>query len=340
MSLFIYIFAGILIVAILYTLFRIVRLLDVIKGRKDENISSSNHILQPVLLLLFFLGGLIWLFVYGIEEADRYILPLASKHGKIIDELFWITTILTLVVLVGTHLVLAVFAVIYRYNHKRRASYFHENHKLEIVWTVIPAIVLAVLIFQGWKNWVKITSPAPEDAEEIEIVGYQFAWASRYSGKDGKLGASDYRLIDAENRIGVDFSDPYAVDDFIPREIHVPKNRPIKFTIRALDVIHSFYAPHFRLQMYAVPGMETTFWVTPSKTTAEIRKELNDPDFNYEIACNKICGKGHFAMRYTIVVDEAEDYDTWRKNQESWLSKHPDYASKLFPSATPTIGQK
>ena len=340
MNIFIYIFAGILILAILYTLFRIVRLLDVIKGRKDENISSATHVLQPILLMIFVVGGLIWMFSYGVEAADRYILPLASEHGKIIDELFWLTTILTLVVLVGTHLVLVFFAIVYRYNPKKRASYFHENHKLELVWTVIPAIVLAVLLFQGWKNWVKITSPAPEDAEAIEIVGYQFAWASRYSGKDGKLGTSDYRLIDAENRIGIDFADPRALDDFIPREIHIPKSRPIKFTIRALDVIHSFYAPHFRVQMYAVPGMETTFWVTPSKTTAEMREELDDPNFNYEIACNKICGKGHFAMRYTIIVDEPETYETWRSEQEPWLSKHPDYAAKLFPSTFPGFGQK
>lgn len=340
MGSFVYILVSLLVVAILYAAFRVLSLLDIIKGRREEDISDAQNRWQPLLLLLVLVGGLWWFFSYAHSEFTRYTVPIASEHGYAIEEMFWITIVLTLIVFVVTHVLLFLFAYIYRYNKKRRASYYHENDKLEIIWTVIPGLVLMVLIFNGWRHWVDITAPAPADSEVIEVVGYQFAWAARYGGKDGTLGKADYRLIDAENRIGVDFSDPVAADDFIPREIHIPKGRPVKFRIRALDVIHSFYSPHFRMQMYAVPGMETTFWITPTKTTKEMREELDNPDFNYEIACNKICGKGHFAMRHIIIVDEPEDYDNWYATQKSWLEKNPDYAAKIATLSSHTLGQR
>jgi cytochrome c oxidase subunit 2 len=160
-------------------------------------------------------------------------------------------------------------------------------------------------------------------------MGYQYAWSVRYPGADNVLGNYDYLKIDATNQMGIDFSDRASFDDFIPREIHVPKGKPVRFNIRARDVIHSVYQPHFRLQMNAVPGMPTQFWFEPTKTTEEMRLETNNPDFQYELVCNKICGQGHFAMRYIIVVDELEDYNEWFKSQEPWLKQNSDYLSKV-----------
>ena len=329
MNTLIYTAFSILTVVVFYLIFRALRILDLIKGRKEEEISGTQNTIQSVLLVLFFVGGTYWFFSYGVSEFSRYVLPTASEHALVIEDMFWITIVLTLIVFVVTHVLLFLFGYIYRYNQNRRASHYHENDRLEIIWTVIPGIVLMGLIFNGWRHWEEITSPAPEDAEVIEIIGYQFAWASRYGGKDKKIGKSDYRLIDAENRIGMDFSDIDAEDDFTPREIYIPKGRPVKFEIRSLDVIHSFYVPHLRVQMYAVPGMATSFWVTPTKTTKEMRVELDDPEFDYRIACNKICGRAHFSMFAKIIVTEAEAYDQWYNKQESWLEKHPEYRDKL-----------
>ena len=325
----IYISFAVLVLAIVYTIFRILRLFDIVRGRKEEDISVFGGRLQALLLLGTLFGGLGWFLYYGVTRAELYQLAAAAAHAEGVDNMLWIMITITLIILFLTHFLLFFFGYLYHYRKGRKVSFFHDNDRLEIIWTVIPGLVLVGLLFQGWLNWVEITAPAPKEAETIEVVGYQFAWSVRYSGKDKVLGAADYRLIDAENRTGVDFSDVHAMDDFMPRELHLPKGRPIQFNIRGLDVIHSFYAPHFRMQMYAVPGMPTTFWITPTKTTQEMRNELKDPEFNYEIACNKICGKGHFAMRYIIVVDEPEDYDEWRQSQESWISKHPDYLQQL-----------
>jgi cytochrome c oxidase subunit 2 len=115
----------------------------------------------------------------------------------------------------------------------------------------------------------------------------------------------------------------------MPRELHIPVGKPVEFRIRARDVLHSVFAPHFRLKMDAVPGMPTRFWFVPTKTTAEMRIETGNPDFNYEIACAEVCGRAHFSMRLIVVVEEPEEYEKWKAEQEPWLSRFPTYLSKV-----------
>ena len=323
------IIAAILILVILFAIFRVSSLVDVIKGDSSTKIPSSNG-LQANLLLLFLIAGLIGGFYYsfgGLE--DDFVLPVASKHGVITDTLFWWTMAITGVVFIVTHIFLFGFSWKYQHRENQVAYFYPHNNKLEMIWTIIPAIVLAALVFTGWKAWMDITRESPEGSEVIEIMGYQYAWSVRYPGADNVLGDYDYLKIDATNQMGIDFSDRASFDDFIPREIHVPKGKPVRFNIRARDVIHSVYQPHFRLQMNAVPGMPTQFWFEPIKTTEEMRIETKNPDFQYELVCNKICGQGHFAMRYIIVVDELEDYKEWFKSQEPWLKQNADYLTEV-----------
>ena len=317
-----------LILAILIAIFRVSTLLGVAKKEGKGPVSGANGV-NAILLVLFLIGSLTLLFWYSITHFDSYDLPLASEHGAVTDNLFWITMAVTGIVFLITQILLFTFPYKYQYKPDNEALYYPDNNKLELLWTLVPAVVLTLLIFTGWRAWVDIMDKAPDDSEQIEIMGYQFAWAARYGGADGELGGSDFRLIDLDNRMGVDFSDRRAHDDFIPTEIHVPKGKNVQFLIRATDVIHSVYVPHFRLQMNAVPGLPTSFWFVPTKTTAEMRSELNDDTFNYELVCNKICGRGHFAMRYVIVVDEPEEYKKWYDSQQSWLKLNPDYLSKV-----------
>ncbi|NJN42771.1 MAG: cytochrome c oxidase subunit II, partial [Flammeovirgaceae bacterium] len=87
--------------------------------------------------------------------------------------------------------------------------------------------------------------------------------------------------------------------------------------------------PHFRVKMDAVPGMTTHFKFTATKSTADMRNETGNPNFNYELACTEICGKGHFSMRLLVVVDELEDYEKWKASQESWLKQNPEYLKRV-----------
>ena len=107
------------------------------------------------------------------------------------------------------------------------------------------------------------------------------------------------------------------------------KGKPVLFKIRARDVLHSVFAPHFRLKMDAVPGMPTKFWFVPTVSTEEMRAKTGNPEFNYEIACTEICGRGHFSMRMLVVVDDEETYKKWKLSQEAWLKQNPDYLKKV-----------
>jgi cytochrome c oxidase subunit 2 len=94
-------------------------------------------------------------------------------------------------------------------------------------------------------------------------------------------------------------------------------------------VLHSVYIPAFRVKMDAVPGMPTKFWFVPTKSTAEMRTETGNPDYNYELACAEVCGNAHFSMRMVVVVDEPADYEKWKAEQKTWLSLNPEYLSKV-----------
>lgn len=112
-----------------------------------------------------------------------------------------------------------------------------------------------------------------------------------------------------------------ADDDMLVKgEFHIPVNRPVIFQFRAQDVIHSAFMPHFRAQMNCVPGMKTFFAMTPTITTAEMRKKTGKPTFDYYLLCNKICGNSHFNMKMVIVVDTEADYDAWVKGQKTFTA--------------------
>jgi len=321
--------AVVLIVAIVYTIFRVTTLVGIAKGDSAKRVPSNNKA-QATLMMLFLVLGLVGFFYYSFGGLDdSFVQPLASKHGEKTDFWFWITMAVTCFVFIFTQILLFGFSYKYQYDEKREASFYPHNNKLEIIWTAIPAVVLAVLVISGWKVWQEITGPAPKDAYVIEVFGYQYGWSFRYPGRDGKLGDYDYKKIDDTNQLGIDLKDRAAHDDFVSNQLHIPKDRPVLLKIRARDVIHSVYMPHFRAQMNAVPGLPTKFHFVPTKSTADMRQETGNPEFNYELVCNKICGRSHFGMKATIIVDEEDDFKTWYKDQDSFLKSNPEYLSQV-----------
>jgi len=319
----------VLVLGILFLIFRISTLVGIAKGKKEELVSPNNGI-HAVLFVVFLVGSLALFFWYSITRFHLYTLPIASVHGKETDRLFWITMAITVIAFVIISIIMFVFLYQYRYNPARRAKFFPDNHYLELTWTIIPAIVLALLIFTGLRTWNDITGPASKDAEVIELIAQQFAWTARYPGvKDKSLGKVNYKLIDAVNEFGLDLSDKNSFDDFKSLELHLPVGQEVLLKIRAKDVIHSVFLPHFRVKMDAVPGMPTQFKFKATKTTEQMRDELGNPNFNYELACTEICGRGHFSMKMSVIVEEQEAYERWKASQEAWLKQNPDYLNKV-----------
>lgn len=322
----------VLILIILYLIFRISNLVSLAKVRDDkaESRVDSSNATNATLFLVFTIVALTGFFWYSVTHFDTYNLPVASVHGTWTDTLFWITMAVTVIAFSIISVIMGVFVFKFQHKEGRRAKFYPDNHYLELAWTVIPAIVLAILIFTGLRAWNEITAPASEDAEVVEVIGQQFAWTARYPGNnDNTLGKYNYKLIDAVNEFGLDLTDRNSFDDFKSLELRIPKGKEVLIKIRAKDVLHSLYIPHFRVKMDAVPGMPTQFKFVATKTTEEMRDELNNPNFNYELACAELCGQAHFSMKMIVIVEEPAEYEKWKQGQEAWLKQNPDYLKKV-----------
>lgn len=334
--------AAALVLVVLILMFRVQGLLSIVRG-SDKKPGGTMNKVNAALFLIFAIGGTILFLYYSISRFDEYNLPVAaSEHGVNTDNLFWVTTIIISIVFVVTNVLLFGFAFKYQYKEGQKAKFFPDHHLLEITWTIIPAIVLTYLVFNGWKEWTHITSTPPqqliEDRVELEIVGQQFYWNVRYPGADDKLGRHYFRNIDDDNAFGLKVTDEASWDDYMPRKIYLAKNRKTHLVIRAKDVLHSVYLPHFRVKMDAMPGMPTDFWFTPTMTTQEMRNELGDQEFVYELACAEMCGKGHYSMRYEVVVLENDDYEAWvaESQKSSWALENAEYVlGKLKEQGAP-----
>lgn len=320
----------IVIIAVLLAVATGVQLLKIAELRAKSSgeliyeISEEQSKYQAILLLVFlfaYMGFFAWQMWawYGLR------LPVsASEHGVEHDFLSDLTYLIITPVFIITHVLLLWFSFKYAYSSKRKALYFSHNNKLELLWTTLPSLVLAVLILVGLSAWNKIMTPIPQETEHIliELTGQQFTWTARYAGQDKRLGRSHVTLIEGTNATGVDAKDEFAADDkLVKGEFHLPVGVPVQFLFRSIDVIHSAYMPHFRAQMNCVPGMQTQFNFKPTVTTAEMRKITNNKDFNYILLCNKICGAAHYNMQMDIVVDSKEDYEKWLANQKTFVEK-------------------
>ena len=424
------------------------QLTSLIRNKREEDISAADTRLNGGLFVAFmvaFYASFIWLIVrYG-----DYNPPAASAHGESYDTLMNFNMYIIIAVFFLVNTALFMFANKYRQDPNRKAKFFAHDNRLELIWTVIPSIVLAVIIIYGLRTWNEMTGEAGDDALRVEVYSKQFDWTARYPGADGEFGLANYNLITPTNPLGIVTADGVAgaleeiegqiealeselahergtllaqieeveaelhadhghhhghddhddhadhgddhhglsaerkamlearlhdlehmlegpdvvvlsnaaveakedkvhrlkrhrqrimevkpfdyeggvaaweagADDKIMKgEFHLPVGREVEFVFRSRDVIHSAYMPHFRAQMNTVPGVPTRFKMTPTITTDSRRTVLDDPDFDYVLLCNKVCGAAHFNMQMKVVVESEESYKNWLESQEEFLA--------------------
>lgn len=306
----------VLLISVVFQVSKTSEMVTMLKGAAQSRKDSTK-----ILALMFLFFGPIFLigcFWSAVHFKSSFLPESASIHGVWIDNVFNITLLVTGLVFILTQVGLFLFVYLYREREGQKALYYPENTKLEMWWTIIPAIFMTVLVVTGLFYWFKITGPAPKDAMVIEVTGKQFNWIARYPGADGKLGYKNFTLISDNNIIGMDTTDVASHDDIIPTDLHFVVGKPIKIIINSRDVMHNFDLPHFRVKMDAVPGIPTTFWFTPKYTTEQMREIVKNPKFNYELACAQICGQSHYAMKMAVKVETQEEFDKWIKGQGSY----------------------
>lgn len=310
--------------------------------RGEEKINARVNRTMAILLVAFFLLGLYGIWVCHEALIDKMLPVSASEHGVEYDRMFLVTLAVTGIVFLITQTILFWFAYRYQSTEKRTSFFYAHNNKLELVWTTIPAIAMAVLVAIGLRNWMNMTSAAPKEAMVVEVVGKQFNWIVRYPGKDGVMGKRDFRKInDANNVLGLDWNDKDNMDDVVAQngELHLVVNKPVSILIGSRDVIHDVGLPHFRMKMDAVPGIVTTIWFTPTITTTKMKEITGNKDFVYEISCDQMCGKGHYSMRGTVIVETQAEYDAWMAKQQSYYASN-NAASAAAPAAEGTAPEQ
>ena len=234
--------------------------------------------------------------------AGKWWFPEAiSEHAPALDRQFVITIVVVGIAFTAAQVGLGWMVWKYRDTGSKsdRSTYSHGSNRLEVLWTVITAVVFISLGVMGQSVWASLRlHDAPAGSYSVEVVAQQFQWNFHYAGKDNKFGRTEPRLIDdgALNFVGLDSSDPSAADDAVTSALAIPVNRPVELRLRSKDVIHNFWVPQLRFKQDLVPGM-----------VIRVHFTANTPG-KYELACAELCGQLHFKMKSYLLVLPAEEH--------------------------------
>lgn len=266
-------------------------------------------ILTALSVLLFVSGK--WWFPASITE-----------HGPALDRQFFITILVVGVSFTAAQIGLGWMIWKYRDTGKAgdRGLYTHGSNRLEVLWTVITAVIFITLGIMGQSVWASLRlHDAPPGSYSVEVVAQQFQWNFHYPGKDNVFGKTDPKLIDdsALNFIGIDETDPNSKDDSVTATLAIPVNRPVELRLRSKDVIHNIWVPPLRFKQDLVPGMEIKVHFTANKVG------------KYELACAELCGQLHFKMKSFLLVLPEDEIQTLRGlPQEPFQAKMAEYLAK------------
>jgi cytochrome c oxidase subunit 2 len=261
------------------------------------------------------LMAVIWLITlistYFFAARTWWLPAGAAEAAHFIDGQLALTFVLMGIIFLAAQLSLGY--IVWRYREQPNSPPVHYSHghtRLEIIWTVLTTILFVGLNLMGSRVWASQRfDQAGPDAVQVEVTGMQFAWYFRYPGPDGKYGATSPRLMDpsagGEAAVGLSASDPSAKDDVVTGTMYLPVDREVDLSLRAVDVIHSFFVPQLRFKQDAVPGLNIHMHFKPTAIG------------EYEIACAELCGLGHYKMHGMVHVVSQEDFATWMAAREA-----------------------
>src|SRR5919199_1974330 len=225
------------------------------------------------------------MFIYG-AIATAILLPVSlsvdwfpnqgSGDADKIDTLYDVLLIVSvpIFVLVMTVAIYSVVRFRARPGDRGDGAPIHGNTRLEIAWVAVPFIIVSALAVYAWIVLDDVEAKKPNELR-VTVVGQQFAWRFEYP-QYGHAAST---------------------------QLHLPKDRPVKFDITTKDVLHSFWVPSFRLKSDAVPGLTTHIRLTPSRLG------------RYDVVCAELCGLGHSTMRGYAHVVTPQAFSAWVAKQ-------------------------
>lgn len=201
-------------------------------------------------------------------------LTLNSQH---VDHLFYVMLGVVTFFFVAVEVLLVTFLIRYRRTKRNQVgANVHGNNLLEVVWTLIPALILVVLGAYSVKFVYDLQTPPSRDVT-IQVVGHEWFWEFKY---------------------------PNGLD--VHNDLRIPAGENVLFDIHSADVVHGFYIPVSREQQDALPGRQTQFWVNA---------ETKDVGQTFTVPCDQFCGTGHPTMVAHLTVMSPQDYDNWLQTE-------------------------
>ena len=300
-------------------------------------------------------GSKRWAYLFGVvltAEALLFVvapvmnwwLPMsASSYSGGIDRLFYIILAVTGVTFIA---ISAVFIyVLFKYPAEvgRKSHYTHGNHRLEMIWSAVPAVILVLLGIGQIPAWLNVKSTswlnAKEEADkpflQVEVVARQWEWRIRYSSSAHMKEWGDRAAAMKDIRLKM----PPRPDDVrLVNEVHCIKGQKTLVHLKTQDVIHSFFLPHMRLKQDALPGKTIPVWFQAEDSNCHkeggewvdgMRHDaakgwVKDPKYIWELACAEYCGSRHSLMRGKLYVHEPDDFLDWLKSAEAAMKKTSD----------------
>jgi cytochrome c oxidase subunit II len=244
---------------------------------------------------------------FSINELTG-IVPNASEHGTNIDHMLEFCHWFMAALFVGW--TTYFFYTVWRFNAKRnaKANYYGVKTKasvhLEASVVLIEAVILLGFALPLWGARVAEDSwPDKDKVLRIRAIGEQFAWNFHYAGPDGVFGRQDNHLINANNPLGLDNTDPAAADDIVTKgELALEQYRPTVIEVSSKDVIHSLSLHPMRMTQDAIPGSVIPMWFRPIKTG------------KFEVVCAQLCGANHYAMKGEMTTYTKAEFENWQKD--------------------------
>jgi cytochrome c oxidase subunit 2 len=247
----------------------------------EETRGSTSHrppVSRPMVVRVVALGVVAAAIGIGLGFLIPWFPPAAATQAHTIDTLYYVLIIVTVPIFVLVTSVVLFSAYQWRMRpgeERLDGPPIHGNTQLEVIWTALPAALIAALVVYAAIVLHNIGVKQPNEIT-IGVTGQQWEWRFSYPG-----------YHDAQGK------------PIVALQLYLPNNRPVNFRIHSVDVIHTFWVPAFRLQEDAVPGITTGFRATPDRLGS------------YPIICTQLCGYGHSTMRTTLHIVTAAAFSTW-----------------------------
>jgi cytochrome c oxidase subunit 2 len=253
----------------------------------------------------------------GPARFEMNLQPAATKVAEEVATLHWMMLIICTVIFI------AVFGVMFYsiYKHRKslghQAASFHESTTVEIIWTVIPLLIVIGMALPATKTVVAMKDTTNSDIT-IKVTGYQWKWGYDYIKGEGEGISFLQTLTTPREQINnqADKSDTYLME--VDNEVVVPVGKKIRLVTTANDVIHSWTIPAFGLKQDAIPGFVRDTWFRAEKIGT------------YRGQCSELCGKEHAFMPIVVKVVSDADYSAWVESTKKKLAAAADDPTKTY----------